>query len=170
MGAAVHCRRGAVGVGIDPDVGVAARQRPRAHAGVPVDAHGRTAIDGVFAAGDVAATFDPCYGRHVPGSHWEAAGRQGARAARLMLGLDPGAAPLTSFWTDQYGLRIQYLGRSRLADSFEIDGEPEQRSFTATFTQAGRAVAALLVDRPRSLPAARKAIDKEPTMSYLRTD
>ena len=40
------------------------------------------------------------------------AGRQ-RRAARVMLGLDPGEAPLTSFWTDQYGLRIQYVGDSR---------------------------------------------------------
>ena len=58
--------------------------------GVPVDPHGRTAIGRVFAAGDAAATFDESSGTHVPGSHWEAAGRQGARAGRLMLGLDPG--------------------------------------------------------------------------------
>jgi NADPH-dependent 2,4-dienoyl-CoA reductase/sulfur reductase-like enzyme len=36
---------------------------------------------------------------------------------------------------------------------------PYGRDFTATFTQAGRPVAALLVDRPRSLPAARKMIE-----------
>ncbi len=99
--------------------------------------HGRTAIDGIFAAGDAAATFDPVLGRHVPGSHWEAAGRQGARAARAMLGLEPGAAPLTSFWTDQYGIRIQYLGRAQPADSVRIDGDPAARSFTATFSRAG---------------------------------
>ena len=69
----------------------AAGSTPRAAS--PVDAHGRTAIEDVFAAGDAAATFDASSRRHVPGSHWEAAGRQGARAARAMLGLDPGAAP-----------------------------------------------------------------------------
>ena len=81
--------------------------------GVRVDPHGRTGIDDVLAVGDAAATFDPRAGRHVPGSHWEAAGRQATRAARVMLGLDPGAAPLSSFWTDQYGIRIQYLGHAR---------------------------------------------------------
>jgi hypothetical protein len=75
-----------------------------------------------------------------------------------MLGLDPGQAPLTSFWTDQYGIRIQYVGNARLADAVTIDGDLDRRDFTATFTLAGRAVAALLVDRPRSLPAARKMI------------
>ena len=128
--------------------------------GVHVDLHGRTATPHVFAAGDAAATYDAELQAHVPGSHWEAAGRQGARAAKAMLGLDPGAAPVTSFWTDQYGIRIQYLGHARLADHVEFDGDPAARNFTATFTQAGRPVAALLVDRPRSLPAARKLIEQ----------
>lgn len=51
-------------------------------------------------------------------------------------------------------------GRAQMADSVRIDGVPEARSFTATFTRAGRAVAALLVDRPRSLPTFRDLIEK----------
>ena len=149
-----------VGVGIEPDVAWLAGSGLDVSAGVPIDANGRTAIEHVFAAGDAAATFDQSCGRHVPGSHWEAAGRQGARVARVMLGLDPGAAPVTSFWTDQYGLRIQYVGQGRHADSIEIDGDLDSRNFTAIFSHAGRAVAALLVDRPRSLPAVRKLIEK----------
>jgi hypothetical protein len=39
-----------------------------------------------------------------------------------------------------------------------IDGEPEDRSFTATYTRAGSPVAELLVDRTRSLHAMRKLI------------
>ena len=148
------------GVGVCSDTEWLAGSGLEQPAGVPVDADGRTGIDGIFAAGDAAATFDPALGRHVPGSHWEAAGRQGARAARAMLGLDPGAAPLTSFWTDQYGLRIQYLGRARPSDELRFDGDPAVRCFTATFVRAGRPVAALLVDRVRSLPAFRELIEK----------
>jgi 3-phenylpropionate/trans-cinnamate dioxygenase ferredoxin reductase subunit len=149
-----------VGVGIEPDVGWLAGSGLDASAGAPVDGHGRTTIESVFAAGDAAATFDASLGRHIPGSHWEGAGRQGARAAQVMLGLDPGVVPLTSFWTDQYGLRIQYVGRRRPGDAIEIDGDLGSRNFTAIFSREGRAVAALLVDRPRSLPAARKLIEK----------
>lgn len=159
-GSAVGVDHVLVGTGIEPEIAWLAGSGLDAAGGVPVDVNGRTAIERVFAAGDAAATFDPSRGRHVPGSHWEAAGRQGARAARLMLGLDPGPAPLTSFWTDQYGLRIQYIGDARLADSIEIDGDPESRNFTAIFSHAGRAVAALLVNRPRALPAARNLIEK----------
>lgn len=149
-----------VGVGVVPDTEWLADSGVECSPGIPVDPHGRTSVPRVLAAGDVAATFDPLSRRQVPGSHWEAAGRQGARAARVMLDLDPGEAPLTSFWTDQYGIRVQYLGDARTADALELDGDPESRSFTATFTNAGRAVAALLVNRPRALPAARELIQK----------
>jgi NADPH-dependent 2,4-dienoyl-CoA reductase/sulfur reductase-like enzyme len=146
-----------VGVGVAPEVGWLARSG-LANGGVPVDVHGQTEADGVFAAGDAAATYDHGVERHVPGSHWEAAGRQAVRAARLMLGLEPGKVELSSFWTDQYGIRIQYLGNARCADAITIDGEPEQRSFSATFKRREKPVAALLVDRTRSLPAMRKLI------------
>jgi NADPH-dependent 2,4-dienoyl-CoA reductase/sulfur reductase-like enzyme len=149
-----------VGIGVQSDTEWLAGSGLDTEGGVPVDSHGRTAIDGVFAAGDAAATYDPQIDRHVPGSHWEAAGRQGARAARVMLGLEAGSTPVTSFWTDQYGIRIQYVGRASRSDSVAIEGEPAARNFTATFTRAGRPVAALLVDRPRSLPAIRDLIEK----------
>ena len=148
-----------VGIGVEPDVGWLNGSGLSTAAGIPVDPHGRTVSAEVLAAGDAAATFDPRLGRHVPGSHWEAAARQAARAARVMLGLDPGDAPLTSFWTDQYGIRIQYVGHARLADGVVFDGDPASACFTATFTRGDRAVGGLLVDRPRALPAIRQLIE-----------
>jgi NADPH-dependent 2,4-dienoyl-CoA reductase/sulfur reductase-like enzyme len=161
-GRAIETDHVIAGVGVQPNVEWLAGAG-LAKDGVPVNVHGQTDADGVFAAGDAAATYDHRVGRHVPGSHWEAAGRQAARAARLMLGLEPGLVELSSFWTDQYGIRIQYLGNAQLADAIVIDGDPEDRNFTATFTRQARPVAALLVDRPRSLPAMRKLIGGEET-------
>ncbi len=152
-----------VGIGAQPDVGWLADSPIASPGGVPASACGQTAVAGVYAIGDAAATFDPIAQSHLPGSHWEAAARQGARCARAMLGLDPGSAEVTSFWTDQYGLRIQYLGHARLADAVEIDGAPDARSFTVTFTRAGRPVAALLVNRPRELPHFRSLIQQGET-------
>jgi 3-phenylpropionate/trans-cinnamate dioxygenase ferredoxin reductase component len=152
-----------VGVGVQPDVSWLAGSGLTKGGGIAVDGNGHTAVDRVMAIGDAAATYDAIVGRHVTGSHWEAAARQAARAARVLLGLDPGTAPLTSFWTDQYGIRIQYLGNASLADSVEIDGLPEERSFTAIFSRAGRPVAALLVGRPRALPSLRALIEKGTT-------
>jgi 3-phenylpropionate/trans-cinnamate dioxygenase ferredoxin reductase subunit len=149
-----------IGIGVDPETGWLAGSGLDYERGVPVDEHGRTAIESVLAAGDAAATLDRTLGRHVPGSHWEAAARQGVRAARVMLGREPGSVPVTSFWTDQYGIRIHYLGRAPLADAVAIDGDPSAQTFTATFTRAGHPVAALLVDRPRALPEFRTLIEK----------
>jgi NADPH-dependent 2,4-dienoyl-CoA reductase/sulfur reductase-like enzyme len=119
--------------------------------GVPVDACGQSELDWIYAAGDAAATFDPVLGRPVRGCHWEAAAAQGARAARAMLGVEPGRPPISRFWTDQYGIRIQYVGHAELADSYLADGDLESRRFEVIFTRAGTAVAALLVGRPRAL-------------------
>jgi NADPH-dependent 2,4-dienoyl-CoA reductase/sulfur reductase-like enzyme len=146
------------GVGVRPNVEWLAGSG-LAIGGVTVTVHGQTDADGVFAAGDAAATFDHRVGRHVAGSHWEAAGRQAVRAARSMLGLEPGTVELSSFWTDQYGIRIQYLGNAALADSIVIDGDPDRRRFIATYIRQAGPVAALLVDHQRSLPAMRKLIN-----------
>ena len=152
-----------VGVGVDPDAQWLGATGLACSAGVPADDCGRTRAGDVFAAGDVAASFDAATGRWTPGAHWEAAARQGARAARAMLGLDPGAPAPAGFWSDQYGIRIQYLGRARPDDAVAIDGDPEARDFTATFSRGGRAVAVLLVNRSRGLPAARALIEKGTT-------
>lgn len=152
-----------VGIGTVANVGWLADSPLADPLGVRVDAIGRTPLPDVFAAGDVAATFDRALGCHVPGSHWEAAGRQAAGAARLMLGQAPTAFATSSFWSDQYGLRIQYLGRRSQGDLLHLDGDPGDRSFAAYFRREGHVVAALLVNRPRELPAARKMIERTDT-------
>ncbi|MDE3129975.1 MAG: FAD-dependent oxidoreductase [Acidobacteriota bacterium] len=149
-----------VGVGIDPNVGWLADSGLDLRGGVRVDQHGRTPCPDVFACGDAAATFDVGCGIHIPGSHWEAAARQAAGAARLMVGLEPRPLPAASFWTDQYGLRIHYVGRSLPGDAVAVDGEPAANNFRATYSRTGRVVAVLLVDRPRSLPEARALIER----------
>jgi 3-phenylpropionate/trans-cinnamate dioxygenase ferredoxin reductase subunit len=159
-GRTVAVDRVVVGVGVDPAARWLDGSGLQCSAGVHVDECGRTGAPDVFAAGDVAATYDAASCGWVPGSHWEAAARQGARAARAMLGLAPPPPAPAGFWSDQYGIRIQYVGRARPDDAVAIDGDPEAREFTATFSRGGRAVAVLLVNRPRGLPAARTLIQK----------
>jgi len=163
-GTLVECDHVVVGIGVAPELDWLEDSGldPR---GVPVDQRGATDAADVFAAGDAAAAFDPVLRRHVPGGHWESAARQGAQAGRAMLGLAPTAAPPPSFWSDQYGVRIQQLGHTGLADAITIDGDPVARDFTAIYTRGERPVAALLVGRPRALPEVRQRLvtpDAEP--------
>jgi NADPH-dependent 2,4-dienoyl-CoA reductase/sulfur reductase-like enzyme len=120
---------------------------------ITTDAGGRTALTGVFAAGDVTG-----------GQHWDAAVRQGTAAARTLLGLAPAPPAPPSFWSDQYGIRIQMVGRPAGADAVAMDGDPAARDFAATFTRAGRPVAVLLANRPHELPGARRLLEATPTI------
>ena len=110
----------------------------------PLGPAGQTRMPGVLAAGDVTG-----------GGHWESAARQGAAAARAMLGLEPARMEPAGFWSDLYGTRVQYVGRARTADRTTIDGDPAARDFRVTFTRGGTVVGVLLVGRPHELPDAR---------------
>jgi 3-phenylpropionate/trans-cinnamate dioxygenase ferredoxin reductase subunit len=153
-GRTIACDHVLLGVGVQPDLDWLEGSTLQ-RTGVRTDLDGRTDVTDVYAAGDAAAIFDPQLDAHVLGSHWESAGRQGSRAARAMLGLDTGPASISSFWSDLYGTRLQYLGRASLADGVSFDGDPASRRFTATFTRDEEPVAVLLADRPEMLPQAR---------------
>jgi len=128
--------------------------------GVRTDTSGRTPLPNVFAAGDASVPFDPRFGSHGRTEHWDAAAWQGSAAAQAMLGEYPGTPPLPSFWSDQYGLRIQYVGHAHRADAVLVEGDLAERDFEAVFTRSGVPVAGLTVERPRSIPALKKRIER----------
>ena len=156
-GRRIECDLLVVGIGTEPATSWL-RDSALDQGGVRVDAAGRTAIPSIFAAGDVSAQFEPCRNAYVRTEHWEAAARQGASAARAMLGLHTPAAAPPSFWSDQHGVRIQFIGDTHGADRLQIDGHLTARNFTALFTHNDRPVAALLVGRPSALPELRQRI------------
>jgi 3-phenylpropionate/trans-cinnamate dioxygenase ferredoxin reductase subunit len=125
---------------------------------ISTDAGGRTALPGVYAAGDAACFPDPLLARPVPSQHWEAAVRQGIAVARSIVGIAPSPPAPSMFWSDQHGHRIQFVGHAAPDCEIELDGDPAGGSFAAWITRAGRPQGALLVDRPQSLPAARARI------------
>jgi NADPH-dependent 2,4-dienoyl-CoA reductase/sulfur reductase-like enzyme len=157
-GGRVACDAVVVGVGTVPSTGWL-RGSGLDETGVPTDTSGRTCLEGVFAAGDASVPFDPRFGSHARTEHWDAAAWQGAAVAQAMLGGYPGTPPLPSFWSDQYGLRIQYVGHAHRADAVVVEGEPDERDFEAVFTRSGVPVAGLTVERPRSIPVLRKQIE-----------
>jgi len=156
-GRRIECDLLVTGIGTEPATSWL-RDSELDQGGVRVDAAGRTAIPSIFAAGDASAQCEPRRNAYVRTEHWEAAARQGASAARAMLGLQTPAAAPPSFWSDQHGVRIQFVGDSYGADRLEIDGQPAARDFTALFTHNDRPVAALLVGRRRALPEFRQRI------------
>ncbi len=158
-GKTVTCDAVVVGVGTAPATEWL-RGSGLDESGVRVDASGRTELPGVFAAGDASVPFDPRFGSHARTEHWDAAAWQGAAVARAMLGEYPGTPPLPSFWSDQYGLRIQYVGHAHHADAIVVDGDRDERDFEAVFTRSGVPIAGLAVGRPRAIPALKRRIEE----------
>lgn len=152
------CDAVVVGVGTAPATGWLAGSGLDER-GVRVDTAGRTSLPGVFAAGDASVPFDPRYGVHTRTEHWDAAAWQGTAVARAMLGEYPGTPPLPSFWSDQYGLRIQSVGHPHMGDAVVVEGDPAARDFEAVFLRGGVPVAGLTVGRPRAIPGLRRQIE-----------
>jgi NADPH-dependent 2,4-dienoyl-CoA reductase/sulfur reductase-like enzyme len=149
-----------VAVGTEPATGWLSSSG-LADGAIVTDQRGRTAMPGVYAAGDVACVPDPYLGRTVVTQHWEAAARQGVAVARTILGLAPMAPARPLIWSDQYGRRIQLVGHASGACEVELPAAAASGgAFVAWMRERGRACAALLVDRADALPAARRAIEK----------
>jgi 3-phenylpropionate/trans-cinnamate dioxygenase ferredoxin reductase component len=99
-----------VGIGAIPRTELAAAAGLKIDNGVVVDEHLRTSDPDVFAAGDIAQTYNPRLGRHIRVEHWANARRQGAVAAKAMLGQDAADVRPSYFFTDQYDLSMEYTG------------------------------------------------------------
>jgi 3-phenylpropionate/trans-cinnamate dioxygenase ferredoxin reductase subunit len=126
--------------------------------GVLVDEHAETGVPGVFAAGDVAATWEPRLGRRLRLEHDDNAAKQGALAARNMLGGRVVHEAPHWFWSDQYEHSIQMAGLPDGHDEVVLRGTPEDRSFCVFWLQAGHVVAMLAFDRGREMVAGRKLV------------
>ena len=76
----------------------------------------RTEDPDIFAAGDVARAYTPCYKQRIRVEHWANALNQPAVAAASMLG-EHGLeyTRLPYFFTDQYDLGMEYVGYSEPA-------------------------------------------------------
>jgi 3-phenylpropionate/trans-cinnamate dioxygenase ferredoxin reductase subunit len=99
-----------VGVGVVPNVRLAADAGLDVDNGITVDQHLRTSHPDVYAAGDVANTWRPERGERLRVEHWANARRQGALAARAMLGGHQTDSEPPYFFSDQYDLGMEYTG------------------------------------------------------------
>ena len=112
-------------------------------------------VDGVYAAGDVLRWPNPLFGEEMRVEHWTNAAEQGAQAARNLFAVAAGSepepyAPVPFFWSDQFDIRIQFLGRSAVDDEVVVAaGSVEDGTFLALYGRDGRLHGALGVNAPR---------------------
>ncbi len=130
--------------------------------GVKCGADGRTSLAGVVAVGDCASWYDPRAGHHRRVEHWTGAReRPEAAIATLLAGgaVEPGVPRPPYFWSDQYGVKIQFAGHATGADSVTIeDGAADDRNVLAVYRRAGNPVAVLGMNQPRLFMRWRKQL------------
>lgn len=163
-GADVHLDSGAmlsvdtvvVGIGVIPSTAWLAKSGLQVDDGVVCD-ESCLALGGggqIAAVGDVARWNHPRYGS-LRVEHWTNASEQAAHVANTLLSPAGEAvpfAPLPYFWSDQFGLKLQYVGVAGPdADVAIVHGSVDDRSFVATYTEDGAVTAALCVNAPREL-------------------
>lgn len=147
-----------VGAGMVPATDWLRDSPLRLEDGVVTDEACRTNVPGVLAAGDCARWWHPEYDVSLRIEHWDTAGRHGAAAARTALGDDSPFAPLPFFWSDQHGVKLQWVGYAPAWDEVEIDDVDAPRSFSARYLRDGQLLGVLAVGQPRLVAAARKEL------------
>jgi 3-phenylpropionate/trans-cinnamate dioxygenase ferredoxin reductase subunit len=156
-----------VGVGIQPNVEWLDGSGVVVDNGVLVDEHCRTNVDAVYAAGDLANHWHPLFQRRMRVEHWDNALKQGAAAARSMMGADRPFDDPHWFWSDQYATNIQYLGFAPVWDRVVFRGRPEEQSFVAFYIHEGLENAAVGLNRGKDvrrsagLIRSRRPVDEE---------
>jgi NADPH-dependent 2,4-dienoyl-CoA reductase/sulfur reductase-like enzyme len=157
-GRAVTADAVVVGAGMVPATDWLRGSPVRLDDGVITDSACRTEVPGVLAAGDCARWWHPGYRTAMRVEHWDTAARHGAAAAAGALGDAAPFAPLPFFWSDQHGVKLQWVGHAPAWDEVEIDDVDPPRAFVARYRRGGRLVAALAAGQPRALAAARREL------------
>lgn len=155
-----------IAVGVAPDTRLAEQAGLVLSNGILTDASLRTSAPDIFAAGDVANALHPFTGQHHRSEHWHNALNGGKIAAKSMLGQDAALDTIPYFYTDQYGLSMEYSGFPTLAAAAEpvIRGSLESREFIAFWQHEGRVVAGMNVNVPRTQKAIKALISSRATI------
>jgi 3-phenylpropionate/trans-cinnamate dioxygenase ferredoxin reductase component len=134
-----------LGVGIGPASELAEAAGLDVDNGVVTDQSLRTSDPDIYAAGDVANSFNPLLGRRIRVEHWANALAGGPAAARAMMGQDVTYDPVPYFFSDQYDLGMEYAGYAEPGEYDEVvfRGDPAAREFIAFWRRDGRVVAGM---------------------------
>jgi len=164
-GRRIECNLAVFGLGIEPATELVAGTVVRVDNGIVVDDQCRTNVPGIFAAGDVANHYHPVCGRQMRVEHWQNGVKQGAAAARSMLGRGQAYDEVHWFWSDQFDANIQYAGFHAAWDRIVVRGSLPLRKFLAFYLTEGRVESVVAInqgrDMRRTLPIikARVAVD-----------
>jgi 3-phenylpropionate/trans-cinnamate dioxygenase ferredoxin reductase subunit len=134
-----------VGVGAVPNTDLAEAAGLTLDNGIVVDEQLR-AREHVYAIGDVANATNTALGARLRVEHWDNAIRQGKLAGQVLLGQDARYDWQPYFYTDQYDLGMEYVGRGMPDDDVVVRGSEGSGEFIAFWQRQGVVTAAMNVN------------------------
>jgi len=137
-----------VGIGAAPNDALAAAAGLEVSGGVLTDAALRTSDPNIWAAGDVANSFNPLLGHPIRVEHWANALNGGPAAARSMLGQPVVYDRVPYFFSDQYDLGMECAGLPSPGayDQVVFRGDRATLEFVAFWLSRGVVIAGINVN------------------------
>ena len=129
--------------------------------GIVVDAHARTNLPGVVAAGDCAVFHHPRSPLDGPGcieSVQNAVDQAKVAAATICGDLETEYETVPWFWSDQYDLKLQMAGLCGGHDEVIVRGDPDEEHFALVYLTNGQLTAVHAVNRGTDFMAVRRAL------------
>ena len=135
-----------MGVGAAPNTGLAEAAGLEVDNGITVDESFRTSDPAIYAIGDVANAHNTGLGSRLRVEHWDNAIRQGEAVAKAMLGQSVTYDWQPYFYTDQFDLGMEYVGRGSSAHEVVIRGDKASGEFIAFWLDGDRVTAGMNVN------------------------
>jgi len=152
-GTRIECELVVAGIGVLPNAELAAAAGIAVDNGILVDAFGRTSIERILAAGDVANMQLPSWGPEGAGGRYrlesvQAANDMAKACASLVAGQPKACAAVPWFWSDQFDLKFQMAGLPHPADEIVLRGSMDRNKFSLFYLRGGHVAAVHTVNRP----------------------
>lgn len=171
-GTRVDCETAVVGIGMTPAVAWLEGSGVDLEDGIRCVETLATNVPGIVAAGDVASWHNPLFDERMRIEHWTNAVEQSRHAVGTLLAGPGQARPFESvplFWSDQYDVKIQGVGRPKPTDELLLFGdEGAGDKLVALYGRAGRLVGAVTFNQPPMLIRLRQLIAKRGTLDDAR--
>ncbi len=158
FGEAIETQAVVAGIGITPNTGMAEAAGLVVDNGIVVDSGLQTSQPEVFAAGDVAAFFNPALGERLRVEHEDNANTMGQMAGRAMAGEAVQYDHLPFFYSDLFELGYEAVGKLDSRLQTVADWHTPFKKGAVYYLEAGRVRGVLLWDVWGQVDAARALI------------
>ena len=155
-GTSIEADLAVIGIGVVPNVELAAEAGLDVDNGIVVDELGRTSDPDIFAAGDVTNHPNALLGRRIRLESWENAQNQAIATAKTMLDAGTAYAEIPWFWSDQYDVNIQLVGLPDGWSETVTRGDRDAGQFIVFYLKDGRIDGAAAINTPRDIRFARR--------------